>query len=140
MKKSREQVEMDMVVYLRKTSQHLFTDETGKLRKITPFRYDDKWYMLEITFYKGKVSLYVKEVLSDNTYGWYGSNSLRELKQSLFPVYNKTRSIKHFKSIRKILFYIRTRISNNYDGTKESLRKFEEKIMEDSEKLKLIFR
>lgn len=71
-----------------------------------------------------------KEVLSERQFAYYGNNSLSVLKSSLFPTYNKTKSIPNFKRMREFVALIMKDLKTDSKSNQELSAKVKDKVKE----------
>ncbi|CAG7581396.1 MAG: hypothetical protein SLAVMIC_00821 [uncultured marine phage] len=109
----KQKLEKRMMDYLNKTSKHLFQTKSfmefsrlaysfqDHIFKVFPMTIDDKVYRVKIRMSKDNTEVIINKVEV------HSSNSLQYMKDDLFPhsieENRKVKSIKHFKSIRKMI-------------------------------------
>lgn len=103
--KTQEQLKLEVVSYLNKTSNHLFTRENGDLYKVIVE--GDNFIVMD----GDKVTVY-----SINDYiGWYGINNVKcAIKHRLF-LNKNLKCIKNFKSMKGKVSKIKESISGKTD-------------------------
>jgi hypothetical protein len=114
--KTIEQKQLEAKAYIAKSSQHLFVVNKDIFYKIIPFTVDGKTHYATLTIVKDVVRL---NVIKSDRFKW-------ELKQSLFPQYNKIESIPYFKAMRELVAFIQTEI--NLTDNKELIEKIKERV------------
>lgn len=130
MEKTKSQLEKEALAYLTKTSKHVFVTESGHLYKIVPFVSEGVNYYATIHIGKDNVVISTKEVLSDRQFAYYGNNSLNVLKASLFPRYNKAKSIPNFKRMREFVELIMKDLKTDSKSNQELSAKIKDKVKE----------
>lgn len=130
MEKTKSQIEKEALAYLTKTSNHVFVTESGHLYKIVPFVSEGTNYYATIHIGKDSVVINTKEVLSERQFAYYGNNSLSVLKSSLFPTYNKTKSIPNFKRMREFVALIMKDLKTDSKSNQELSAKVKDKVKE----------
>lgn len=100
-KKTKEQVEQEILAYTIKSGKHLFITEGGDLFKVLTFKIGESWYYTTMLFGNNKPVVNVREILSDNDYRW-SSQPLHVRKNNLFPEGHGMKSIPNFKAVRQV--------------------------------------
>ena len=111
--KTKEEIVKEVVAYLEKTAKHVFITETGHMYKIVMFKHNDKDYYATLLIGKDQIQINVREIVSDNDFNYYRDNFPNLVKQTLFPIYYKAKSIPNFKKIRKLVEEIIPQLSSD---------------------------
>lgn len=108
-----ENLEKQMIEYLRRSSYHLFLH--GKnFYKVVPFTYKGEWYYMTLSFGNDSSTIRFGKVKA------YTGNSLKNLKNEVFPNYPgviERKTIKNFKRMNSKMEEIMDLISEDFKGS-----------------------
>lgn len=126
--KSIEQIEEQVSNYVNKASKHLYQNKRGDFYTIIPIYDKSKTfspqYIAKITITPEGIDIRVSKAVNDYTYQYHGNGTPNVIKRSLFPEYEKFKSIPYFKRMRAIIDELQTKISIDSSDFNKNLIKY----------------